>query len=136
MADFIGQSRTNYFKVKPDKLEAFTARMQELGITVVTRDEATVIYAYEYITNLHRFSEAEEDYEDVDIVGELEEYVEPGQIIVMMGAGAEKIRYIDGFATAYNTTTKETLTVRLDDIYKLLEDKWGIPQGQVNLCEY
>lgn len=66
--------------------------------------------------------EGEEQAYDLPVL--ISPFLVEGEIVVMMEAGAEKLRYITGEALAFDHTG-EVVQVSLRDIYKLAKEKFG-----------
>lgn len=58
---------------------------------------------------------------DIDIVSELQEHLADDEVAIFMAIGSEKLRYLDGYAIAFNNKG-EIRNVSLDDIYKLASE--------------
>ena len=69
----------------------------------------------------------DENVEDeyVNLVDEISQHLNHGQICVLMEAGAEKLRYISGNAVAFNSLGEYTEIV-LSDIYDKAYDVFKI----------
>ena len=144
MANWYGAARSNYFRVKDE--EAFKEEMADLaGVDVRHRDEpappaACGGAADPNAPTVRRFA-IFDDYgegwpaptrdvfdEEGDRVGEEEldlfdlvaSHLAEGEVAVFQEAGAEKQRYVTGFALAVNHTG-DTITVDIDDIYDKVE---------------
>jgi transcriptional antiterminator Rof (Rho-off) len=68
-----------------------------------------------------RYVENIDDYEEFDFALLLAAHLADGEVAVAMEAGAEKLRYVNGFAFAVNAAG-DVRSVSLDDIYALAED--------------
>lgn len=128
MANYYATARTNYFKVKD--LDAFkewlkSVRMNDLsliedadtgrvGINATCGDCAGWMLNYE-----------DDDGEEHDLLAELAEHLTEGEVAILVEAGAEKVRYVHGFAMAVNHKG-EVLRVMISDIYELVEKTWGV----------
>jgi hypothetical protein len=71
------------------------------------------------------------DWTDMDLVHELSEHLVEGEVAILMEAGAEKLRYISGYALAIHSNG-EWLNLSLNDIYKMCEEKWDITPTDVS----
>lgn len=116
MANYYGQTRTNYFLVKD--AEAFKQEISKYPVEVITQQKDGF--------TLHGFMDA-----DLDGGGNIENYGEDADwgeffarhladewVAIIMSSGAEKYRYINGYATAYNNKGEE-MFISLEDIYTL-----------------
>lgn len=132
MANWHGASRSNYFKVKDAKV--FKAWADTLpGLGVWTLDDSFGVYGdAEGYWPSSRECEESGDYLDIDFVSELAEHLADGSICVLMTAGAEKLRYLTGYACAFDNTGK-VVDLSLNSIYGMAKAEFGITP---TLCSY
>ena len=127
MANFYGFARSNYFKVKD--AEAFVAWADKFGsLGVWTRDDMHAIYSDCPDSGCWpsaAWSEDEDDFIEIDLEAELAEHLADGEVAILMQCGAEKLRYLSGYATAIDNTGK-SVTVSMGDIYALAESAFGV----------
>lgn len=129
MGTWCGTSRTNYFRVRDG--EVFQAWGEKLGFTVVSRVFADRQRQYALATYdcwpSHEFSSEGALVREVDFFAELAAHVSSDEIVVCIQAGAEKLRYVTGEAVAFRVSLGqiEKITLSLDDIYNLAEQKWA-----------
>jgi len=119
MADWYGSARSNYFGIKDEaSYKIFCDRWNIVPIQdgkkwgfVCSLDDKGGLPSYTSDEN------NDEEYDFDDFVDELSKQLKPSHVAIMMECGAEKLRYVTGFALAVNSngTTK---TVSLNDIYK------------------
>ena len=128
MANFNGTARSNYFKVKDeDAFDEWVNRMPNLvhiesnGLHGVYSDDPDTGC---FPTNGYD----EETDEDVEygIGAGIKEHLADGEVCVLMEAGAEKVRYISGWAVAFDNTDKPSTRVSLNDIYDLAKAAFGV----------
>ena len=135
MANYSGVGRTNYFAVKDG--QAFVADMLELPVEVITREDENgeTLYGlmdanpdgggWEWSRVIETEAEdGEMDYTDVDIDWSdiLASHLKDGWVAILMETGAEKYRYMMGYAIAINSKG-ETREVNLDrEIMRLAEE--------------
>lgn len=62
-------------------------------------------------------------------------FLEPGQVLIMMEAGHEKLRYITGSAVAY-CQGKPLVALNLNDIYVMAHEAFGVPRNQITEVSY
>lgn len=128
MANYYGVARSNYFLVKDP--EAFVNEMSKYPVEVIAKEVDGVV--------LHGFLDKDDngggdiwtyypdtdpdedlpDYQDVDWADVFKRHLADDWVAVLMGTGAEKHRFLSGFAEAYNNKG-ETKTVNISDIYAL-----------------
>lgn len=135
MANYYGVGRTNYFAVKDG--EAFKADMAALPVEVITREDENGETLYGFMDanpdgaglDWSRFIELEDEngepfHTDIDIdwTGLLASHLKDGWVAIIMETGAEKYRYMMGYAIAVNSKG-ETREVNLDrEIMRLSEE--------------
>lgn len=122
MANWCGESRSNYFRVKD--AEAFKAAMSAFDVKVWDKDDFFALGAGRCSDGdwPSYDAEADEDFDFADIVSK---HLADGEIAVFMTIGAEKIRYLTGYAVAFNNKG-ERESLSLDRIYDFVEQRWGV----------
>jgi hypothetical protein len=118
MANYYESARTNYFAVKD--VEAFKKEIAPLGLEVVENKDGKLAllsdleegFPYSY------YDEEIEDSVEVSWKEIFKQHLQDEEVAILMGAGAEKLRYISGWAVAYNNKGEQK-SVSLDDIYEL-----------------
>ena len=146
MANYYGQFRSNYFKVKD--AEAFLAWAARIDVTVhegckaeregtfgvFTSDnsDSGSVPCYESLdTDVEEKPEGWTDEEfaeemrEFDFLEELATHLAPGEVAIVMETGAEKLRYLNGWAGAINSEG-ERIDINLSDIYKKAKKKFGV----------
>lgn len=123
MANYYASARTNYFAVTD--LEAFKAELEsktssvevvskeEDGLTLVAllgSDDDGAGFPFEY-------EDEDGEYVELDWAEIFKAHLEDGWVAIIMESGAEKLRYIAGYAVAYNSKG-ETVAINLDQIYE------------------
>lgn len=127
MANYIPIARSNYFKVKD--VAAFKARFNGMqGMEVTMSDDDTMVGLLctegEGAWPSDLFNDRTEEYESYDFIEDLRSHLVPGEVVVLMEVGYEKMRYVVGVAQAF-TDTGEVIVVTLDDIYNMAKEKFG-----------
>jgi len=120
MANFYGTARSNYFEVKD--LAAFEAAMAKLpDLEVIHRDELVGIMVNDgdsgCFPSFTYDEETEEEFE-IDIAEHVAEHLADGAVAIFVQAGAEKLRYVSGYAEAINNKFQRK-ALSLDDIYDM-----------------
>lgn len=126
MADYIGKSRTNVFTVEPEKYEAMLQWARQLGLRVQVRRSAPP----QQVTLLcddswPNYDPTDENMELVEFADQIRRWAQAGQVVILIEAGHEGLRYVGGSAVAVNTT--DGSLVRLDlvnDIMARCEAMW------------
>jgi len=115
MANYYGVGRTNYFAVK--SAEDFTAEMANYPVEVITREQDGVTlyglldadsdgggWNWSYVAELE-----DEDGEPIETDLEIDwaevfaRHLADGWVAILMETGAEKYRYVSGYALAVNS---------------------------------
>lgn len=122
MSSCICTCRTNYFRVKDRK--AFDEWASKYEVRVI-EDQYRVGLVGEDPDGGSWPSHNSEKDEDIDFAGELAKHLVDGNVAILMEVGAEKVRYVYGAAIAVKSDGS-VLSICLDDVYKLVEDTWGI----------
>lgn len=141
MSNFNGTARSNYFRVKDEG--AFEAAMAALpDINVWTKETDGVLrYAIGsddadtgcWPSFMHAESvgepggdEVEQEDREIFMPDEIAPHLADGEVCVLMEAGAEKMRYINGYALAFDNTDRPVVRVSLDDIYEKAKEAFGV----------
>ncbi len=152
MANYYGSARTNYFKVKD--MEAFDTALENVpDITVVRENippyntDGIVPEGFEYggvgilvsdgdCGGFPSFTYDDETGEDSELdLGELiAEHLADGEVAILMECGAEKLRYVVGWAEAINNKGERKF-IQLGDIYDLAEELTDKPEN-ITKAEY
>ncbi len=131
MANYVGTGRSNYFKVADGP--AFENWAEKINLNIWRGSgENEGMYAFSGDDEAGTLpsekdvgSDDEHLTEEFDFFTELAEHLIEGQVAIFMSAGAEKLRYIHGWAVAVNHKG-EQINVDLSDIYELVNMKWGL----------
>ncbi len=128
MANFNGTARSNYFKVKD--IAAFDAWVESVpGLVSSPAGDMQMIYSDdpdEGCFPAYYYDEATDESIDIDLISDISEHLADGEVCVLMEAGAEKLRYISGWAVAFDNTDKPAVRVSLNDIYDLAKAAFGV----------
>lgn len=135
MANYYESARTNYFRVKDEA--AFKAFMDTVpGCEVYGPEKSEnpakngafcVLFTEDGVPStrfLDEPNEAGDDYEEFDFMEELAPHLADGSIAVLEASGAEKLRYICGYAVAIDNTGKQ-VSVNINDIYAKAKKAFG-----------
>ena len=122
MANFYGTARTNYFEVKD--LEAFETAMGRLPDLEIIYNNGLVGLMVDYGDSgcfpSYTYDEENEEFseQEIDIAEYVAAHLADGAVAIFIQAGAEKLRYVSGYAEAINSKYQRKF-VSLDDIYDL-----------------
>lgn len=126
MANYYASCRTNYFNVKDvakfkEEMAAFPVSVHEKNglVTVLGEDADGGGWPCSV------WDEEAQDFVECDFEGVIAEHLTDDSIAVIIEVGAEKLRYLVGWATAINSNG-ETETISLHDIYAEAEARFGI----------
>lgn len=129
MANYGGFGRTNYFKVKD--AEAFEAAAAPFGDVHEGKADTMCVLATSESGDFDAWDEvADEERSLADI---LPDHLADGEVAVLMGPGAEKLRYISGWALAVHSSG-ETERLTLFDIYAQAQEAW--PDASITEATY
>ena len=140
MANYTGIMRTNYFKVFD--LDAFSEDLPNdaFEITHGAGDNADKIAllgadddGYNLLSGIAYGSDGEE--EEFDITEIVARHLAPGEVAVFQHIGNEKLRYLNGYSVAVDSTGK-SVRVDLDDIYVLAAKEFEADKGSITVAEY
>lgn len=122
MANFIGQTRSNYFAVKD--AEAFKQELSKYPVTIITQEkDGQTLYGF--LDNdpdgagvVDEFWDEEAgDSESISWGEFFSRHLADDSVAVIVSVGWEKYRYFSGHTTAYNNKG-ESRFVALNDIYE------------------
>jgi hypothetical protein len=122
MADWYGQARSNYFRVKDE--EAFRLALDEVDIEVCSDSEGRVcLLSEDEYGGWPSWIYGDEDSEDVefDLPTVVSEHLCDEEVAVLIEVGAEKLRYLTGNAVAVNSRN-EVRVINLESIYEVAKD--------------
>jgi hypothetical protein len=126
MANYYGQTRSNYFAVKD--AEAFTAELENYPVKVITQEKDGVTL-YGFLDNdddgsgeiWSIYNDETEEFDEIDWADVFKRHLQDDWVAVIITNGYEKYRYFTGDATAYNNKG-ESRTINIDHIYELASD--------------
>ncbi|HSW45458.1 MAG TPA: hypothetical protein VLM89_07800 [Phycisphaerae bacterium] len=122
MADYVASARSNYFRVKD--VDAFQKWLEENHLGhYESQDEPGRFMIFpddgghgDWPTILREDPDTGEEYE-ADLFDELAKHLHDEDVAVLMEAGAEKLRYVSGWAVAVNSKG-DRVEIGLSDIYE------------------
>jgi hypothetical protein len=132
MADYIAQTRSNYFRVR--NVRHFRQFCTRYSLTVVRTDEDGK-YRYGFLLDgplPTGRTDVKGEWIETDFLGELSRLLAHREIAVVMEVGSEKMRYLVGYAAAVNASG-ERVQISLSDIYRRCQETFGV---QPTLVEY
>jgi hypothetical protein len=137
MANYYGNARSNYFRVKDD--EAFIDAMENIpSIELIHEENGTFVILGDDPDGAGWPSWAYDEENDTDIEIDLpavvSEHLADGEVAIFMESGAEKLRYIVGYAEAINNKG-ERREVSLNSIYELAGELTDRPKD-ITTAEY
>jgi len=135
MANYYGSGRTNYFKVKDkEKFEYFLFSIG--GLSLIEDGKGRVGFLVKTESGdlpLEVYNDETDIVEEVDVLAELATHLEDGEVAVYQTVGAERLRYLVGYAVAINSKG-EKVSVSINDIYKLAQEELG--GENITVCEF
>lgn len=142
MANYYAAARSNYFKIgRPKEFMEWIKDMPDVVFEPREKQsDPQDLVGMVYVDNPDgagwpswRYDEETGDEEEIDFFYDLAQFLAPGEVAVFMETGAEKLRYLCGYACAVNDKG-EYLEVNINDIYTKVSDEWGI--DDISTAEY
>ena len=125
MANWYGSCRSNYFKVL--NLDAFTTFLEQFEAQLITSAKHPGLVGF-YSTTEDGFAPyffPDDADEPINLLDHLHEHLTPDTVAVVQEIGAEKMRYLTGWALAIDHTGV-IARVDIEDIYqKATEARMG-----------
>ena len=143
MANYYCAARSNYFKIgRPKDFMEWISNIPD--VVFETKEKQTNdpkdLVGMVYADNTdgagwptYRYDTETDEEEEIDFFFELSQFLAPGEVAVFMETGAEKLRYLTGYACAVNDKG-QYLDVNINDIYQKIADEWGIQE--ISTAEY
>jgi len=125
MATYYESARSNYFLVKD--IDAFKQELEpikSLDIKIEKRDNKDYVCLLNENENGFPWDAYDDilgEYVELDWEGIFSRHLQDDSVAIIMGAGSEKLRYIHGYAIAFNNKG-ETKVLHLTDIYNLAKE--------------
>lgn len=124
MATYYGTARSNYFSVR-DEIAFRTWAKTLPGVHVRANGSGHfALFADEHGWPVYRDEDDDSNDGEIDVCAELSTHLADGEIAVLFEVGAEKLRYLNGWAEAFDSKYNKIM-IRLDDIYELAERQFG-----------
>ncbi|AHF89904.1 hypothetical protein OPIT5_06385 [Opitutaceae bacterium TAV5] len=128
MSNYYCASRTNYFRVKDHV--AFQSWAQHRGVQVISnsKDHPGHFALLPDPSDDGAFPDYDFDQdEEIDFMAELSGHLAEDSVAVILETGAEKLRYLVGYAVAVNAMG-DRVEITLNNIYSLAARTFGGPQ--------
>ncbi len=136
MANWYGTSRSNYFRVKdPDAFLAWTKLRGLNAFTKPLQPDVFAVYPDDSGDDGSWPSYDLDSDTEIAFEAELALHLAKGEIAVLMQAGAEKLRYVNGVAIAVNAKGR-IVALTLDDIYGKAARSFRVPEARISRAEY
>lgn len=124
MANYYESARSNYFIVKD--IEAFEAELNGFDLEIITQQAGDLTKVKLLASEENGFPSEVFDPEtfdsyEINWADIFKRHLADEQVAIIMGAGAEKLRYINGWAEAFNNKG-ESRAISLDAIYNLAKE--------------
>lgn len=122
MANYYSSARTNYFRVKDvDAFNAWAKEYEDNYRVEVVDKEDTFSILFDNESGVPTSREVDGSYDEIDFMDELSKHLADDEVAILHQAGAEKLRYINGYAIAVNNKS-ERRVISLDDIYTFAKE--------------
>lgn len=118
MANYYASARSNYFRVNdPEGLQESLPDGVELHTSSIEPDLVCMLVTCPDQGGWPTWVIDEDDNDvEFDYANALAPFLLDDEVVIMMEAGAEKLRYISGYARAFNNKGEEVV-ISLNDIY-------------------
>lgn len=131
MATYYSQGRTNHFRVKDSqKFEQEIETLSGHSSIEIYNEDGQYCLLFEDGMPTYSYNEETGEEGEIEMEDVIKKHLADGSVCVMIETGAEKMRYITGYAIAFNNKGDRKV-VSLDDIYTGLESF-----GTFTHCEY
>lgn len=139
MADWYGSARTNY--VRFADLDGLKKAIEPFDLSVEAHPNGT----HHCIDSTDQFGgwpSCAFDDDDNELEFSFEEcvapYLVPGEVLVALECGAEKLRYLSGHAQAFVTDGKDVryCQIGMNDIYEKAAAEFGIDKNKIAEASY
>jgi hypothetical protein len=122
MANYYASARTNYFAVTD--LEAFKEDVSKIDGIILSESDKDGVSLWALLSDdpdgagwiWNAYNEETGDYDEFDWGAFFKKHLEPDWVAIIIEVGAEKLRYLNGFAIAYNSEGRK-VEINLDEIY-------------------
>jgi len=130
MSNFIASARSNYFRVTDfDGLKTALAPFEIAIDRHPSQPDYVCLEGAEDGSGWPSSGCTDDDAEvEFDPEQQICRFMAPGEVLIMMEVGAEKLRYLCGRASAYRADGKQC-HVSLDQIYNMVETELGAAPG-------
>lgn len=136
MANYYASARTNYFEVKDD--EQFEKVMGSYsGVELSKKENKYTILSSDCNGAgwpSYQYDEESDEEIEIDLPAIVSAHLVEGEVAVFMECGAEKLRYLVGYAEAINSSG-ERESVSINDIYDVAMGLAG-PSNEITRAEY
>lgn len=137
MSDFSGAERTNYVTIVD--MEGLLAFLDGSGIRLVEQEGKYALLP-PAMSGDGCFPTGWGDDDDFEFdMRRVMEYVAVDEVLVVISAGHEKMRYVSGYASAYVRRADDTIektSISLTEIYMKASRKFGINYAAITSAEY
>lgn len=139
MAEFKGMARTNFFRVRRRKWDAFAAWAKRMELEVcknnTDRTGRSVCLLAHSGDGWPCFDPGAmtDQMETTTFSEQIWEFLEPGHVAIMVEAGHEKMTFVGGHAVAVDHKGNE-VSLQLSDIEDMARKKW--PKAKITAPAY
>ena len=147
MANWYGTARTNYVRVADE--EGLKKSIAPFGMETSRDSEGRIAFfgndpdsgdfpsmAYQEPGE----GETEETEVEFDWADRVVGFLVPGEVLVVQTVGAEKLRYVTGYAQAYQLSLDgqevHDVDLNIDLIYELAAKKFGVDQQSITIASF
>ena len=133
MADFYATSRSNFVIVKD--VQAAIESLKDYGIPIHRHptNSNAIMLAGRNCNGTFSLSYMDESGEDIhlDLADWAATHLQQGQVLVLVSAGAEKLRYVSAWAEAYTWKGETTYVDLIETLFSKMYEKFDIDAIEV-----
>lgn len=133
MSNYLGVERSNYVKFKGECLEEVREYLKGFSVNLQEKDGMYCMLPSVFSED-GCFGSINDDGDSLDIRA-VAGLMEPGQVLVVLSIGAEKLRYLCGKATAWDHRGN-CVDIDLYSIYELASQKFMVPVSEITEASY
>lgn len=139
MSNWVGSARTNYVKVAD--MAGLVKALEDVELEIVTTTDGLTCFLSDSDGGTFpgyfwtEDTNGEDEEQEFDFQKHVIPYLAGGEVLITIEVGAEKLRYLTGFASAY-TKDKDPINISLADIYEKASKAYNKPITEILLAEY
>ena len=134
MADYLGESRTNFFQVAPEKVEAFKLWVSKMPLELVEHEGEGFCLLSNHKGGWPTWQPDDNDMEGVDFAQQISQWLVPGTVAIMIEVGNEKLVALNGYTCAAHANGELVEVQLTNELMQKISSKW--PDAKVATPKY